>query len=360
MSIAPINPRVHRARYLSSYTSHESTNYARSGELSNLRKMLREEAVRLAGGCRLIPEAEIQDAKAALAKQLRARAAAPGGKARLEMLQAVYPVGHPYRGWIDGEAEQVASITHEDICAFTKDYYLPSRVIVVVTGNVGHEELGSMVQEFFGGIPRGKPAPAREVPAIALTSQRVGGAVGDGATTISLVWSLPRHFTDEYDYASVMKVAIDRVWPSLLIAGKNCEPTNLYELGGKLAPALVVQLKLESGKSVERCLEDVWNAASRTHEFLPLDGDLQERNRAYAKLAFVASMDSMALKGDFAADGVQFDGRVDFTAEDGNYFYDYLDRIERIDAARFRGYVQESLSPGKALIVMRTTPDGQP
>ncbi len=202
----PLRASIHSARYLSSYTSRESTNSSRSAELGNLRKILREEAIRLYTGCKLIPEAEVQDAKEFVAKQIRAREELPAGKARLELIESVYPTGHPYRRWIDGKAQQVLTITHRDICAFTKNYFVPSRVIVVVTGNVGHEELGTMVQEFFGGIERGEPKPLREVPRIEVASEHVIKPGEGETTTINVVWSLPRHFTDEYNYASVMKV----------------------------------------------------------------------------------------------------------------------------------------------------------
>jgi hypothetical protein len=61
-----------------------------------------------------------------------------------------------------------------------------------------------------------------------------------------------------------------------------------------------------------------------------------------------------ALKAEFVADGVQFDERVDYTSEDGNYFFDYFDRIDRIDPEAFRAYLAQQLTPARALVLVST------
>jgi predicted Zn-dependent peptidase len=64
---------------------------------------------------------------------------------------------HPYR-WatIGKEIKHIEDATMEDVKAFFHRFYLPSNAVMVVAGNVKHDEVKRLAEKWFSPIPSGK------------------------------------------------------------------------------------------------------------------------------------------------------------------------------------------------------------
>ncbi|MEC8535870.1 MAG: pitrilysin family protein, partial [Bacteroidota bacterium] len=63
---------------------------------------------------------------------------------------------HPYKGTTIGEMEHLDAATLEEFQEFNKKFYIPNNAVLVVAGDINVEKTKSMIESYFGPIPRGK------------------------------------------------------------------------------------------------------------------------------------------------------------------------------------------------------------
>lgn len=82
------------------------------------------------------------------------------GDVFLSAMFGAHPVGRP----VIGSAQSIASMTRAQLHSFHMRRYTPERMVVAVAGNVDHDEVVSLVREFFGPrLVRGrKPVAPRK------------------------------------------------------------------------------------------------------------------------------------------------------------------------------------------------------
>lgn len=347
------------ATFFNAYTTWDKTHYFLQAPKEDLDKLLKLEAARLRTGCNLIPEEQFEREREVVRAEIRGSLERAEGLMLYEALRMSYPEGHPYHEMVGGNDEQLSNITMDDVCKFMKDYYVPSRATVVVTGNVDPDETGKKVASYFGGIAAGTPAPRLKVTPIKLTSQTITKEFDLERTVVNVLWALPPHFTAEHDNAWFMQYVFASLADGLADKYGVCEYTGGFELGGALAPVMWAGFEVRKGESASECLDFIWAAARDTHRYFQSSDYTQGQiNRAHAKQSFVESMESISARAEFVADGVQFDHRVKFTGED-NYFYKHLDGIDKLDAGKFSDFVKKTLSKEKAIVfIAKASEDG--
>ncbi len=87
----------------------------------------------------------------------------PYGSAWLKLRPLAYQV-HPY-GWapIGRKIEHIEEATLQDVKAFFRKFYNPNNAVMVVAGNVDHQEVYELAQKWFGPIPP-REDYARDLP----------------------------------------------------------------------------------------------------------------------------------------------------------------------------------------------------
>jgi zinc protease len=88
------------------------------------------------------------------------------------MLELLFPPGHPYRHPPIGSMVDLAAATLDDAREFFRSFYLPSNAVLVVAGDVTDERTRALVDRWFGEIPAGPVPPARDIPRVALETER--------------------------------------------------------------------------------------------------------------------------------------------------------------------------------------------
>ena len=63
---------------------------------------------------------------------------------------------HPYKGTTIGEMEHLDAATLEEFQDFNKKFYVPNNAVLVVAGDINIDKTKSMIEDYFGPIPRGK------------------------------------------------------------------------------------------------------------------------------------------------------------------------------------------------------------
>ena len=79
-----------------------------------------------------------------------------------------FPPAHPFHHSLIGSMEDLTEASLEDIAQFFATYYTPDNAVLSIAGDFDPAEARALVEQYFGGIPRGagKPAlPPMELPA---------------------------------------------------------------------------------------------------------------------------------------------------------------------------------------------------
>ena len=78
-----------------------------------------------------------------------------------------FPDAHPFHHSLIGSMEDLTAASLEDVAGFFRTYYTPDNAVLSLAGDFDPSEARSLVQRYFGGIPRGEsrpPLPPMEVP----------------------------------------------------------------------------------------------------------------------------------------------------------------------------------------------------
>ena len=91
----------------------------------------------------------------------------------LEMNATAF-IAHPYQFPVIGWASDVENWTQEDLESYFRTYYAPNNLTMVFTGDVTHEEVFELAEEYFGGIAsQDPPQPIRTTEPEQLGARRL-------------------------------------------------------------------------------------------------------------------------------------------------------------------------------------------
>jgi zinc protease len=90
-----------------------------------------------------------------------------GGVTRVE-LEALFPVGHPYRHEVVGSMEDLDAASEADLKDFFNRYYAPGNAVLLIAGDIDTAITKGLVEKYFGPISAGLPIQRVPVPPIPL------------------------------------------------------------------------------------------------------------------------------------------------------------------------------------------------
>jgi len=108
------------------------------------------------------------------------------------MLEGLFPEGHPYRWTTIGSMEDLDAASLEDVHEWFRKYYGAANAIVTVAGDIDPVQALALVKSHFGDIPSGPPVtrlddwvPVREQNTFQVMQDRVANAL------IARGWAVP-------------------------------------------------------------------------------------------------------------------------------------------------------------------------
>lgn len=338
------------------YTNWDTTHYYLTAPKEDVGTLLRIEAARMATGCKTIPPEEFEREKEVVRNEIRLRTGNAEGQQLQAILDTAYPEGHAYRRMIGGNDAQLAGIQMQDVCKFMKDYYLPSRATVIVTGNVDSQKAGEMIKYDFGAIPKGNPAPLKTVEPVKLKYVKREVQLDIERTTIHVMFALPPRTSDEAQAANLMLFVMAGNLSQFAEDWDFGQIVGVQQLGGAMAPILAVSLELRPGKSVDEALDYVWKAlnVARRYTGLMLEKGSYESEKISAihyRQNLVESLEPLAARAAYVADMVQFDKKVQFDSNQV-FIYEMLDRVDRLDMSKYKEFVKKTLDKKKAVVLI--------
>jgi len=287
------------------FTTNDMTQYFQAVPKDGLEKIIWAEADKLGWFINTVSQDVVDNEKQVVKNEKRQRVDnQPYGHNFYIVSKALYPEGHPYNWQVIGSLADLDAATLQDVKDFYARWYVPNNVTVTISGDFDTGEAKSMVEKYFGEIPRGEDIPAYEA--------QPGG----------LVESL--NFYHEDNFATVPRLSL--TWPAVEQYHPDAYALNIlmsYLTDGKRAPLNEVMIdedKVTSGVSGFNFTKEI---AGEVYLFISpnegedIDGLMPSLSKAFARF------------------------------EENGISQDDLDRIKAGTEVGFYGQVQSAL--GKAI-----------
>ncbi len=147
-----------------------------------------------------------------------------------------FPAGHPFHHSLIGSMEDLTEASLEDVAQFFATFYTPDNAVLTVAGDFEPTEARTLVEQFFGPIPRGrgKPLlPAMELPMTYGTSPRLIVEDEVALPRLFVASRIPPFGTEEHYVASVCAAIIglgkgSRLYHALVRERQVCSEANAF------------------------------------------------------------------------------------------------------------------------------------
>jgi len=139
------------------FTTHDMTQYYQAVPKDALEKVIWAEADKLGWFIKTVNQNVIDKEKQVVKNEKRQRVDnQPYGHRFYIVNKALYPTDHPYNWQVIGSLEDLESATLQDTIDFYGRWYVPNNVTVTISGDFDIGEAKTLVEKYFGEIPRGK------------------------------------------------------------------------------------------------------------------------------------------------------------------------------------------------------------
>ncbi len=217
-----------------------------------------------------------------------------------------FPEEHPFNHSLIGSMEHLTDASLEDVADFFRTYYTPDNAVLTVAGDFDRTEAMRLIEEYYGGIPRGSDRPPLRDMTVPPTTGNSRREVVPDAVALPRVFvscRTPVFGSDGYYAASLAAAVLGlrtgcRLEQSLVRRQRIASQASAftYDLA-KGSDLLVVDATAHPGVSVEQ-LEAAVLAELDDISANGVTEDEVTRARALIETSFVMSMQSAAERAD--------------------------------------------------------------
>jgi zinc protease len=173
-------------------TDFDRTNYFQTVPTGALERALFMESDRMGYLLGAVTQAKLDNQRGVVQNEKRQGDNEPGGLVFYEILENLFPEGHPYRHSPIGSMADLDAASLNDVRDWFRDNYGPNNAVLVLAGDIDAATARPLVEKYFGEIARGpvnEPAAA-DVPVLAAPKSMV---MKDrvAAVTVSRYWPMP-------------------------------------------------------------------------------------------------------------------------------------------------------------------------
>ena len=158
---------------LNGTTDFDRTNYFETVPSSQLELALWLESDRMGYLLEKVDQAALSNQQDVVRNERRQSVEnQPYGLAEEALVQAMFPKGHPYHGYVIGSHEDIQAAQLEDVQTFFRQYYAPNNATMAIVGDFDVAQTKKLVEKYFGTLKRGPAVPAPKADAVRIASER--------------------------------------------------------------------------------------------------------------------------------------------------------------------------------------------
>jgi zinc protease len=350
--------------FINAFTEWDATHYWSTVRKENVDAMLKIEAMRLyytadlpgtpdapAFGCSSVPEPEFEREREVVRNEIRNESSADDYVQKL-VEAAMYPKGHAYQRDIGGNDQQIASLSHADVCGFMQKYYAPERATLLIAGNVDVDETVKAIEKWFGKIPKRAGVPRVPVAQFTAKHDTVEIKADVERSSVWVGWALPPANTPEGEAA---QYGANAVIARLSARGRQYDfaySVSAAIIGGKLAPLFAVTIELKGLDRLDEALEFAKNSAHEAYRGWNEGSELEleeQKNRQQAE--YIANLEQLSSRTVQMGYLVQFTKDMEFSSNE-QYFVHTLNKIKTFNNEKIADAVKKYIDWDKASIVL--------
>ena len=195
------------------FTTTDMTQYFQAVPKDALEKIVWAEADKIGWFINTVNQNVIDREKQVVKNEKRQRVDnQPYGHNFYVIGKALYPTGHPYNHTVIGSLDDLESATLQDTKDFFGSWYGPENVTVTITGDFDPAEARTLVEKYFGEIPKGQPIPKADPQPSTLDEIKSFYHEDNFATLpqLTMVWpAVEEYHTDSYALSVLMTYLTD-------------------------------------------------------------------------------------------------------------------------------------------------------
>lgn len=266
--------------------------------------------------------------------------------------RALFPPEHPYHDTADGVADEVDSITLDDVTNHYEKYYQPNNAILVLSGDIKPNSVKSLVNKYFAELPSWKVGTHRTIQTSTLKKQtRIESIELVGTTpAINISWITPRYGTDDDAIADFFALLLTRGYSGRLNQALRSESDVLSvqarqnsDASNSIFTIHVVMKKLDSYLSVlakvDAVLQEIENAGLTESELKSI--------MKWDRLQMLQKLQTIEGKASFIQD-------LQILPENSIYRTSALNRFQQIGSSSVRMFMRKFLNERNA--IQKVTP----
>lgn len=179
-------------------TNFDRTNYFQTVPSPALERALWLESDRMGYLLGAVTQEKLDNQRGVVQNEKRQGDNQPGGLVFYEILETLFPEGHPYRHSPIGSMADLDAASMEDVRAWFRDNYGPNNATLVLAGDVSAAEARPLVEKYFGPIARGPDNVPAAAP-VPVLAENVRTVMRDqvAATQVTRYWPAPGIQSDE-------------------------------------------------------------------------------------------------------------------------------------------------------------------
>ncbi|WP_299191400.1 pitrilysin family protein [uncultured Erythrobacter sp.] len=173
-------------------TNFDRTNYFQTVPRPALERALWLESDRMGYLLGAVTQEKLDNQRGVVQNEKRQGDNQPGGLVFYEILDQLFPDGHPYAHSVIGSMADLDAASMDTVQTWFRDRYGPNNATLVLAGDISAEEARPLVERWFGPIARG-PVNTQAAADIPTLDAPVRTVMRDqvAATSINLYWPAP-------------------------------------------------------------------------------------------------------------------------------------------------------------------------
>lgn len=313
-------------------TDQDRTFYFETIPSNMLERTLYMEADRMGNLLAAMDQSKLDNQRDVVKNERRQRVDnVPYGAMSEMQLEAMYPVGHPYRWDVIGSMADLSAASLEDVKSFFRTYYVPNNTVMAISGDFDEKQTKAWIEKYFGKMKTGQPIVRPNVPEPQLSSivRKTYEDPFANASRIQLTWaSIPQFTPDEAPLdilASILssgrgsRLQSNLVYKNELVANVNAN-NSTSEIAGLFQISATARL----GKT----LDEIESAINTEVERIKNEGpttDEVARSITQREAQAIYGLQTAFGKGSALANYAGYLGQP-------NYFQANLDRYRKVTA----------------------------
>lgn len=279
---------------------------------------------------------------------------APYGKAEIVMFNLMYPAEHPYHNPVIGTHEDLENASLTNVKDFFANFYVPNNASLVVAGDFNAAEIRPLIDQLFGGIPRGAELKRRSPPRPKLDGvKRFTMLDKVQLPKIIYAWHSPSAYA-EGDAELRLAAAVlaegksSRLYKRLVMDDQTCTDVNVQQQGSDAGSLFTVEIYTKPNADLDAVEKAADEELAKLAEAGPTADELAKR-QATIELRMLSSLQSVRARADQLNEYEYFWGNPNSLARD-------LDRFRKATPETVKSWVQRVCQPD-ARAIIRVLPE---